>query len=841
MSKSVLTALLALTWTSIGLAENEAVLVVPKTVQDVLSKRCMDCHSGDSPEADVGFDRLTKLDVKVRLEVLNRAQDQLFFGMMPPEDADQPSDAERTLLADWIRAELRKHHASKLDEKLVYPSYGNYVDHDKLFSGQIQEKAYTPARRWLVNPYVFEERILDIFGLQGRERENYRRRGFYGVTNPFVLPEHSGVRDYDITTLDGGHLLVMLTNAKWISTKQIRAARVKKGELKAQEFKNSKDRWYPKTTPKAFETIILKKTKPTDQEILNAIQTQFQLVLQREATEEEQAKYLKLTRSTIDLGGNTEGLRQMLVSVLLESELLYRLELGEGKADKYGRKKLSPREASYAISYALGDRNPDATLRRAAREGRLITKEDYRREVVRLLKDQNYYRGQIDKSLNGKHLQSHVTSHPKIIRFFRDFFGYPGAVRVFKDTKRSDGYYRNPGRGTAATPGFLIDEADRIVDWHVLRDQNVFENLLTTEHFFVYHNKDARTGRKVINEWKLIYEKLKSTDWKTNPEKVLVDHLEFLQAQKSIQLRMGRHKKWQDLQRYLHFFEETFGKGGTPFTTVPWQHGYTFHHAPFYSLPPTPGIYRYNEIVSGKSVEAKEFWNYPVEQPFRIANRKGILTHPAWLIAHSQNTATDPVRRGRWIREKLLAGRVPDVPITVDAQIPEDRHKTLRERLESVTTKAECWKCHRQMNPLGLPFEAFDDFGRYRTVESLEHPDNLIARAKGKNGADTFKTKAFSTLGKLNGTGNPKLDGEVRDAFDLIDRLAQSERVRQSMIRHAFRFFLGRNEMLSDAQTLIDADRAYVESDGSFKAVIVSLLTSDSFIYRKQPGTGEKP
>jgi len=44
---------------------------------------------------------------------------------------------------------------------------------------------------------------------------------------------------------------------------------------------------------------------------------------------------------------------------------------------------------------------------------------------------------------------------------------------------------------------------------------------------------------------------------------------------------------------------------------------------------------------------------------------------------------------------------------------------------------------------------------------------------------------------------------------------------------------MGRNEMLSDSQTLIDADNAYVESDGSFNAVIVSLLTSDSFMYRK--------
>ena len=53
------------------------------------------------------------------------------------------------------------------------------------------------------------------------------------------------------------------------------------------------------------------------------------------------------------------------------------------------------------------------------------------------------------------------------------------------------------------------------------------------------------------------------------------------------------------------------------------------------------------------------------------------------------------------------------------------------------------------------------------------------------------------------------------------------------MIRHAFRYFLGRNESLSDSKTLIDADTAYLDSKGSFDEVIVSLLTSDSFIYRK--------
>ena len=231
-------------------------------------------------------------------------------------------------------------------------------------------------------------------------------------------------------------------------------------------------------------------------------------------------------------------------------------------------------------------------------------------------------------------------------------------------------------------------------------------------------------------------------------------------------------------------------------------------------------------------------WSYPTTQPAKMEHRKGMLTHPAWLTAFSANTATDPVRRGKWVREKLLAGYIPDVPITVDAAIPEDHTKTLRNRLEGKTRAAYCWTCHERMNPIGNSFEMYDDFGRFRTQETLEHPDNLIKKVFDKGApheflSDIFKTLPVDATGHLDGTGDPALDGDIKDPIDLAERLGKSARVRQSIIRHAFRYFLGRNEVLSDSKTLMDAEYAYAKNGGSFDAVIVSLLTSDSFIYRK--------
>ena len=218
--------------------------------------------------------------------------------------------------------------------------------------------------------------------------------------------------------------------------------------------------------------------------------------------------------------------------------------------------------------------------------------------------------------------------------------------------------------------------------------------------------------------------------------------------------------------------------------------------------------------------------------------RAGILHDNSWLIAHSTNDENDPVHRGIWIREKLLAGNLPALPIGVDANVPEVHDKTLRQRFE-VTRKAECWKCHKSFEPLGWPFESFTDRGWVRTgmyynkkkkiFETELKPDQIKS---GLNKGDLVKY-SWDTTGEITGTGEPGVDGPVKDASELVHRLASSARVRQSIIRHAFRYWMGRNEILSDSKTLIAADRAYINSGGKFSEVLVSLLSSDSFLYRK--------
>ncbi len=219
-----------------------------------------------------------------------------------------------------------------------------------------------------------------------------------------------------------------------------------------------------------------------------------------------------------------------------------------------------------------------------------------------------------------------------------------------------------------------------------------------------------------------------------------------------------------------------------------------------------------------------------------LGDRIGILMQPSWQVAWSTNFHNDIVRRGRWVRERLLGGRVPDLPINAAAMIPDDPHRTLRQR-QMVTREAQCWKCHNKMDELGLPFEDVTHYGFPRRTEEVLDLE-AVAQSKDKN-AKIYRGVPLNTSGLIAFSGDPKLDGPVKDAPEMLRRLAESDRVRQVFIRHVFRFFLGRNETPGDAVSLQEAEKAYLDSNGSFKALLVSLLSSESFLYRTVP-TREK-
>ncbi|MFT5128429.1 MAG: mono/diheme cytochrome c family protein [Rhodothermales bacterium] len=606
---------------------------------------------------------------------------------------------------------------------------------------------------------------------------------------------------------------------------------IKKHRQKGDNYQTIIDKCMADWTA-SFEQVRDATDRVDDARINALIDETYAGIFERQPSESERGTKRELVKQFMGKLKRQEAIAKFIESLVLDTEFVYRHEFGAGDADEHGRRMMPPRDASYALAYALSDSSPDAELAKAAREGRLKTRADYERELRRMLKRRDQWTI-IDERVQSINLNPSVTNQPiRKLRFFRDFFGYPHAIKVFKDRNRfgAGDHERAVSR--------VVEEADMLVEYVLEEDEQVFETLLTTDEFYVFHNGDNAAMQTASDAYKRIYERFKDEDWQAwKPEDVapheafLMEHWEF-QREKA-----GAHdrilKKFQKLMAGLTV---QFGDGQA--NAAPYMKngmGY-WHGGPV--LGRSGQQMRNEEVASYWNIDWRT-WDYPTKQPAKISNRKGLLTHPAWLIAHSQNLETDPIHRGKWIREKLLAGTIPDVPITVDAVIHPNKDKTLRQRMEKRTGESYCWRCHQKMDPLGFPLESYDDFGRFRLKAMLEHADNLIKKANRKETNEfgvslaVYKSLPVDARGVLKGTDDPRLDGEVDGAFDLIDRLAKSDKVRQSFIRHAFRYFLGRNETLADSKTLIDADKAYLKSNGSFDEVIVSLLTSDAFIYRK--------
>jgi len=712
-----------------------------KSVQPFLKRYCTRCHSSSRSEGDVNLARISpQLASGQDMELWKTVLLQLVVEAMPPSSGRQPETRERAAVTRWINGELAKSgNESDVYSKLVSPSFGNHVDHERLFSGEIELEPFSPARLWRTSPNVFDSIKSSYGGDPGHLRQ------------PFMLEDKMGIKDYaDLLFADAAVVNTLVRNAGYAADALIE---------------------------RRYASLAASSEIPDPDTVVPILRDRFQAVVYRAPTVSEEEDYYRLFLDAARKGGTAEALRVVLMAVMLHHESVYRLEIGLGERASQGRRMLSSTELAFAIAYALTDRRPDETLMRAAREGRLEERADVKREVERILAAPDIKK-------------------PRTLRFFQEFFGYAQAHKIFKDEKRSGGfaYYGEN------YPEMYEREADFFVKDILAADQDVFERLLTSDEYFILNRQ---TFRNTVYDF-----------YRRNQAQL--DAGELPEAKEAELLARLDLRGWHELNEkyHLHKFNRGFDGSVRAIKQIvkecrEWKHTEDEE----FLLHGMQQLYRKYPMVYDLADDEQDFL---LPQPYKRPHRAGMLTHPAWLIAHSLNDATDPIRRGKWVRERLLAGVVPDIPITVDATVPEDHGKTLRERLE-VTESPECWRCHSKMNPLGHAFEMYDDLGRYREAEVLG------------NGS----SKPVDASGVLDGTDEPDLDGEVDGALDLIHRLARSDVARQSIIRHVFRYYMGRNEALADSKTLIAADEAYLESGGSYQALITSLLTSDSFLYRK--------
>jgi len=815
---------------------------------EFLDSHCLDCHDNETKKGNLSLENLGPVD-ETNAATWKSIWAQVTLQEMPPKKKSQPEIVERLRFSDWIVSELKREMGGKGGfQAHLDPNKGNLIAHDLLF-GPLPKNirlvpTYTPARIWRVTP---QEHITRLNELINREptydpaRPGQRTRGDVVPTNHggelklyfgtdrilrweggtvayatavksvpvvFSSARKHGLENYpDFYTVNSSEATQILGKAEDILRYMAYGPMSLVG-LPEQITDDPKtyDKVKPKGDLRGLPTAIVYSTKlarpmtpihdlmkeegVTDERLRKAVEFLFEALTFRPATAEESKDYLQIVKDSIDKVGKEDGVFMGLSAIFLDRDALFRSELVENnRIDAHGRAMLQDWELGLAVNHALSYIQPDAQLRKAIAEGRMRSREDVEREVTRML---------ADKSIR----------KPRVLRFFRDFFDYDLGGYICKDnaalaqtgvSTRGTSHYRAMFDATAST--------DRLIELILEKDQDVLKELLTTQQVVATRNDNTYFGRKNSPEERKAALAAKKKAEAEQGKKDVAEAAALKNEVAELQAKIDANPKDNRTKKSLNRKKKTLEvvKKRIANNKKKRKDNTNVNVATMDLAGP--------KLLA--RVSRRSFGNGSMN-PNRVlattpeGQRRGILTHPSWLVSHSDAMDNHAILRGRWIRERLLGGGIPDVPITVDAMLPDEPKNTLRERMR-VTREKYCWTCHKKMDPLGLPFEMYNHAGLFRTTEL---------------------NKPIDTTGEIINSGVPELDGPVQNALELIDRLAGSERAEQVFVRHAFRFWMGRNETLNDAPVLQAAHLAYRENGGSMNALLASILTSDAFLYR---------
>jgi hypothetical protein len=191
--------------------------------------------------------------------------------------------------------------------------------------------------------------------------------------------------------------------------------------------------------------------------------------------------------------------------------------------------------------------------------------------------------------------------------------------------------------------------------------------------------------------------------------------------------------------------------------------------------------------------------------------RAGVLTQGAFMSSYANPQFSSPIKRGKWVRVRMLCQELPDPPANVPAPPPPSPDVSTRERFQMHTESAACSGCHVLIDGLGFGLENYDGIGKFRTME---------------NGA------VVDASGRVN---ESDIDEEYTGGVELAALLARSGQARDCLPTQWLRYAMGREEDDEDTCSLVSLRQAFEASGGDMRELMVALTQTDAFMNYRQP------
>lgn len=207
------------------------------------------------------------------------------------------------------------------------------------------------------------------------------------------------------------------------------------------------------------------------------------------------------------------------------------------------------------------------------------------------------------------------------------------------------------------------------------------------------------------------------------------------------------------------------------------------------------------------------------------AERRGVIGHAGILAIQSASEKTHPVKRGLFVRSRLLCQDFPPPPVGAELKPQEDPSLTVRERFEHAHLAESCHACHQYIDGIGFGLENYNAVGLYVTTETT---DNGLVRTINSLGDINSLYSAETYLSEAE---PPTL---YQGMDELMDLISESPNAQACYARQWYRYVRGQREEASDSCTLQVFGREFKTSpNANLLDLMVEFTQTKNYILRK--------
>ncbi len=351
-------------------------------IEPLLTKHCIECHSGDAAKSDVDLKELgsRKLFLQ-RIELTRRVADAIVRGEMPPEDAPPLAPEHRRKLASFFDSVINEYLDSAgsvapvVMRRLNRYEYSNAVRDLLQLKGDVfplPEKAIRPSADYF-DPASGEFPNSVVIGNRTLGKNQVEKHILTGVS-PFAI---------DLQSEHGFNNRGEELSVSPILLESL--LRLGQSIVHSPEF----DRYCNST-----DSLFAEPDGASPDEQLSIARQRLAVLLERafrapvdNATID---RYVRYFSSTVQTSGSFSRAMKSTVAALLASpRFLYIAEQGQEERADRGReaRALTSWELASRLSFFLWSSIPDNELLDAARSGDLLTPEVLDSQVRRMLED----------------------------------------------------------------------------------------------------------------------------------------------------------------------------------------------------------------------------------------------------------------------------------------------------------------------------------------------------------------------------------------------------------------------------------------------------------------------